>query len=339
MSINRPAMVIGWVMVLLTGCTAVAPAGAPASPIDIALCSDASVDPMKQALRDVPSYAFQVEGYIEMWEPFTGSEGPLETPDTTTRRPTKSSGAYVAPDAMTQEHELVNERDDIVEARRQIGDDHWVRFVGSRRWQHVDAEPTPANPILRLVDQPQSWEIANSAVQRECVLVGTSRAGTRTQTVTVTVPEGAGVPTLVESLQSFDGSPNWGQAIVQMDSYRIQRDAELTIEPPPIDTSPATAADALYALERRSCLTPPCDVSDVEITSETHQGGVDVFHFERPGSRGQIHFENGEPTTITNEDICEVPADCAPPPSFPPPPRPSRSVGGACRNGEHLTLS
>jgi hypothetical protein len=266
------------------------------SPIGSVSCADVSIDGPKQALRDVASYAYEGEGYVEAYEEFTGDHDVLDMPEKTIRRPTKFSGAYVAPDGQTEERHLVT-RDDFVEARRTIGDDVWFRFLGSRRWQQMEVTPAPANPILAIVDQRLRWAIADLDVMPgHCLHVGTSADGP--WTVKVTVPVGSHMPTSVELTQRFDNPPDWGQAILQTDVYRIQADAQVTIDPPPTDTSPATAADALYALERRSCLDAPCDISDLRLAYEVHNGEVDLFGYDRPGANGYVWFEDGLVATM-----------------------------------------
>ncbi len=74
-----------------------------------------------------------------------------------------------------------------MEARRTIGDDVWLRFVGSKRWQQMDVTPAPANPILAIVDQPLDWAIDDSDVPSgHCRYLGTSADGP--WTVKMTVP-------------------------------------------------------------------------------------------------------------------------------------------------------
>ncbi len=78
--------------------------------------------------------------------------------------------------------------------------------------------------------------------------------------------------------------------------YVLQPDAEVTIDPPPTDTGPATAADVLYYLERRGCLEPPCDVSGFEPVYEAHNDTVDLFGYQLPSGNGYVWFDDGQPS-------------------------------------------
>lgn len=321
MNINR-WLGLGLGVVLLAGCeyfvaappstptarsTPIAPSNSPIMPPGGSVsCSNVSIDATKQALRDVASYTYRATGYIDMWERFTGAhDDPLETPDTTIRRPTKSSGAYVAPDRLAQEYGLVNARDEILEARLQTGDEVWIRFVGSRRWLQRDVEPEPANPILAIVDQPLDWAIGGSDVMSgHCSLLGTSADGPVAWTVKLTAPVGSDMPTNVEVTRRIDQPPDWERPILQNDVYVLQPDDQVTIDPPVVDTGPATEADVLYHVERRGCWEPPCDVRGFELVYEAHNGALDLFGYERPGASGYVWFEEGLAITAGGGQAC-----------------------------------
>jgi hypothetical protein len=269
------------------------------SPIPaLADCSDFSIATVTEAIRNAPSYAYEGEGYVERYEDLYARPGvvygPETVPEIIVRMPLRFSGAYQAPDRSTFERALVY-RDDVIEARRQVGDASWIRFLGSQRWRPVEGQLEEANALLALVErQSTTWRGPDrESVPGHCVLTGASTGADLERAVTVVVDPRSPIPVTVEESVRGDFAPDWGRIVESTEIYRVLPDQAVVIEAPTVDTGPARAEEALYALARRGCRDAPCDIEGVRVVYEAHNGDVDIFGYEGPGRHGTVWFQDG----------------------------------------------
>jgi hypothetical protein len=292
---TRPVFALLTLLVVLVGCGSI-PAGAPTSSSTpsptgaLADCSGVTFDRAIEALRDAPSYSYLAEGRDEVWEPFTGAVKPMETPSTAVLLERMNRGSYIAPDRFTEEIELTY-RDDIIEARRLIGDRAWLRFVGSMRWRSTEAGDLQANQLLELVQaQPENWTGPNNEIAPGyCAFETSGTDGAAERSMTMIVDPNSGMPVDIDHAAFSLDDPDWSAVANIKMTYRVTAEPDVAIDEPSIDRSPVKPEEALYAFERSYCGSTCAPT----ILSQSRDGNIDVFCIQNAGERRQLTFVDG----------------------------------------------
>jgi len=243
----------------------------------------------------------------------------IGTPSTTVIVPRRIRGSYLAPDKFTEEIELVT-RDDVIEARRLIGADRWVRFAGGMRWVATEPDTESANELLTLVQtQPGSWTGPdNRSSPGYCRFDASStlQAVERSMSLDVDPTSAMSVSIFVATNVIAVDPPDWGAPVGSKMSYTVDPEADVTIKEPTIETGAVTAQEALYRYRRLYCGEGLCAP---RIVAETH-AGTDIFCIENGGELTQFTMLGGEVETRGGCDALPENNEPGPPrPTSPPP--------------------
>jgi hypothetical protein len=239
-----------------------------------------TIDGVLEAVGQLASYTYSGDGIAEV-PALGGRPGGVRR---TVRQPTRFVGAYQAPDRGQREWS-VTYRDQQTEAETRIGDTSWVRYLGTLRWTAgpLTAELDPVRAALE--ERSMTWtEPQPDDINGYCTLDGTGIHGDAPRTVTVAVDPDSRLPVhLRDGWRRPDGG-GWIAGLTE--DFRIAWDADVSITPPVEDRQPASAAEALYALERKQ-------VADASLVYTVRDGALDGFGFENATGYGHIWFFEG----------------------------------------------